>query len=211
MKKGHVMKTVLTTCIALAASGMLLKPLPAYSKDGTASVEDIVLLAQSDISQQTILTFLKHRKLDFAVDADAVKSLREGGVGDEIIRYLSQPDATPTARTPAYVVATGYSTSYPSYYFGARLVGTTAYPLSWYNHHYYPPGYASVFRPGAHYGPSSSVGHSDGASLVHDSLYAPGVHGGNPLLDHSALRPEHYGQEGRNHSRGYGREHSLGH
>jgi hypothetical protein len=205
------MKTIVATCIALAASAMLFSPLPAYAKDGVVSVDDVVLLVQSDISQQTILTFLKHRSLDFAVDADAVKLLREGGVGEEIIRYLSRQEATSVAGTPAYVVATGYNTSYPSYYFGARLVGATTFPLGWYDHHYYPPGYASIFRPGAHYGPSSSVGHSDGASLVHDSLYAPGIHSDNQLLDHSALRPEHYGQQGRSHSLGYGSEHGLRH
>jgi len=52
----------LAFCTAVAA-GSTLNPAPAYSQDGTASLDDVVLLAQGDISDQTILTYLKHRRV----------------------------------------------------------------------------------------------------------------------------------------------------
>jgi hypothetical protein len=179
------MKTALTLCAALIASGMLLNPSLAYSQDGTVSLDDVVLLAQSDISDQTILTYLKYRNLDLALDADAVQRLRKDGVSEEIIRYLLERDSTSVAATPTYVVATGYNTGYPSYYYGARLVGTTVYPLSWYHHHYYPLRFSTVYRPGAHYGPG--ISHSVGVSPGHEPIHSPGILGGNHRIGQSGL------------------------
>ena len=205
------MKTVLTVCTALTASAMLLNPSLAYSQDGMVSLDDVVLLAQSDISEQTILTFLKYRKLEFALDAGAVQRLREGGVSEEIIRFMLQQDAKSVVATPNYVVATGYNTGYPSYYYGARLVGATAYPLSWYNHHYYPHAYTTVYRPGAHYGPSSNAGYEVGISPGHEPIHSPGILGGNHRIGHSALSLGHNVGHSVSHSRGiiggHGRRH----
>ena len=61
--------SLLTFCTALAACNTL-NPAPAYSQDGMVSLDDVVLLAHSDISDQTIMTFLDFRKLDFALDPE---------------------------------------------------------------------------------------------------------------------------------------------
>lgn len=199
------MRMLLTICTALTASGMLANPSLAHAEDGIASLDDIVLLARSDISDLTTLTFLKYRTLDFVPDAGAVQRLQESGVSKEIVSYLLQRDATSLVVAPAYVVATGYNSIYPSYYYGARLVGTTTYPLSWYSHHYYPRGFASIYRPGAHFGPGSSIGHPVGFSLSHDRdpALSPAPVGGNHPLGHSAFDA--------GHSVGYGLSHAIGH
>ena len=106
-------------------------------------------------------------------------------------------DASSIVATPAYVVATGYNSPLPSYYFGTRLVGVTAYPLSWYQHHYSPLGVASVYRSNTHFDQFLNDGHSAGSALGH-SIHAPRFHGGNHRIDHNANRPVHYG--GNHHS-----------
>jgi hypothetical protein len=205
-------KTVFAVCATLTALGMLLNPSPAYSQDGGVSLDDVILLAQTDISDQTVLVFLKYRNLSFVLDADAVRRLSEAGVSEQVITYLLTKDAAPVAAAPTYVVSTGYNTTYPSYYYGTRLVGTTAYRLSWYNHHYYPFGYAAGYRPGAHYDSGSGVGHSVGIALGHDGapIHTPGILGGEHQIGHSAVGLGHSIGLGQSHSRGSGRGHVSG-
>ena len=66
------MRTIATICISLFASGTLFVPSLAHPQDDTAGLDDVVLLEKSDISDHTILTFLKYRKLDFVLDAEVL-------------------------------------------------------------------------------------------------------------------------------------------
>ena len=75
----------------------MLNPAPAFSQESTVSFDDMVLLAQSDIADQTIMTFLRYRQLDFVLDATSIQRLRAAGVSDDIIRYLLEQDATAIA------------------------------------------------------------------------------------------------------------------
>jgi len=52
------MRTIPGICAALAVSGTLFSPSLAYSQDGMVSLDDVVLLATSDVADQTILVFL---------------------------------------------------------------------------------------------------------------------------------------------------------
>jgi len=54
----------------------------------TVSLEDVILLAQSGISDETILVFLDYRDIDFDLSPEEILRLREAGVSEEIIRYL---------------------------------------------------------------------------------------------------------------------------
>lgn len=89
------------------------------------------------------------------------------------------------------------SSPLPSYYFGTRLVGATAYPLSWYQHHYSPLGVASVYRSNTRFDQFLNDGHSTGSALG-DSIHAPRFHGGSHRIGHHANSPGHYG--GNHHS-----------
>ena len=187
----------------------MLNPAPAYSQAGIVSFDDMLLLAQNDISEQTILTFLKYRKLAFALDAKTVQRLRDGGVSDAVIRFLLERDATTIAALPTYVVPTGYRTGYPSYYYGARLVGTTEFPLAWYNHHYFRFGYTTVYSYPQHHSPSHSLGHSVGIARGHDRepLHVSGIHGRNHVIGHAGQSLGHSGGQRRGHSLRHHRGH----
>ncbi len=202
----------LAICTTLAACSML-NPAPALSQESTVSLDDIVLLAQSNISDQTIMTFLWYRQLDFVLDAKGIERLRAGGVSDDIIQYLLEQDDTAIASVPAYVVPTGYRTAYPSYYYGARLVGTTVFPLDWYNHHYFGIGHSTVYSYPHHYSRRHSLGHSVGITLGHDRhrLHVPSLHGRNHLIRHGGHSLGHSGGHRRGHSGGHRRGHSGGH
>ena len=166
-----------------------LTPVPAYSQDGMVSLDDVVLLAQSEISDQTILTFLRYRQLDFVLDAKGVQRLREAGVSEDVIQYLLEQDATPLAVLPTYVVSSGYRTGYPSYYYSPRFVGITVFPLGWYNHHYFGFGYAADHH-GLNHHLGHSLGHRVGDHRNHD-LGLSGGHVGRHRSVHGGAR--HFG------------------
>ena len=56
----------------------------------TVSLDDIVLLSQRGVSDQTILVLLQTREIGFVPGADDIDSLLETGVSEEVIRYLLQ-------------------------------------------------------------------------------------------------------------------------
>lgn len=192
-QEGQVMRRVAIFCTVLTLSSMFFTPSSVKAQDNRVSRDDVVMLVQSDISVPTILTFLKYRQFDFALDAEALQQLRAAGVSEKIIRSMLEQEAssvgTAPAPAPAYVVATGYNTAYPSYYYGARLVGTTAFPLSWYSHRYYHHGYTSIYRPNTHYAAfSDGISHSVGGTLGHDRqpAHLPGTYGGDHQVGHSS-------------------------
>jgi hypothetical protein len=203
----------LAVCAALVTYS-LLNPVAALSQENMVSLDDIILLAESDVSDQTIMTFLWYRQLDFVLDSKGIQRLRAAGVSDDVIRYLLEQDATAIASVPAsvpasppaYVVPTGYRTAYPSYYYGARLVGTTVFPLGWYDHHYFGFSRGSVYSYPLHDSESHGLGHSVGIGLGH----SVGIG-----LDHSAgIGLGHSAGIGLGHSAGIGLGHSgqnLGH
>ena len=153
--------SLLTFCTALAACNTL-NPASAYSQNSMVSFDDVVLLAQSDISDQTIMTYLDFRELDFALDPEALLRLREAGLSEAVIRYLLEQDTASSTALPTDTVPSGYSTTgYPSYYYGSRRIGGTAFPFGWYDHHY-GLGYTTIYRNAHHYNGGHSLGHAAG-------------------------------------------------
>jgi len=192
-------------CAAVAACSTL-HPAPAYSQDGTVSLDDVVLLAQSDISDQTILTYLKHRRLDFVLDAEGVQELREAGVSEEIIRYLLELSDTPPAALLTYVTPTGYDTGYPSYYYGARLVGTSIFSRQWYDHHYLEFAHVTAHHA-PHHNQGHSLGHTVGITVGHHTRTHIG-HGGGIVDRHGSAQLRHSGGDQRSHRNAHSRGHS---
>jgi len=190
--------SLLTFCTALAACNTL-SPAPAYSQADVVSFDDVVLLAQSDISDQTIMTFLDFRELDFALDAEALLRLREAGVSEAVIRYLLEQDTASSTALPTDTVLTGYDTKgYPSYYYGSRRIGGPAFPFGWYDHHYFGLGYTTIYRYAPHHNGGHSLGHAVGITHGnHGNIpHASSVLGGHRSslgdnIRHASSRPSH--------------------
>ncbi len=189
----------------------------AYSQDDTVSFDDVLLLAQSGISDRTIMTFLKVRRLDFVLDAEGIQQLREAGVSEDIIQYLLNYAYAPISVPQTYDIPISYNTSYPSYYYSTRLVGRTAFSLGWYDHHYFGLSHSTA-----------QLGHAVGITVGHLGLSGGhissfggvkhvGVSGGHSIghggVNHLSLSRGHSIGHGttHGHSRGHSGGHARGH
>ncbi len=177
------------------------------------SLDDIVLLNQRGVSDQTILLLLENRELGFNMDPDAVDRLLLAGVSDEIIRYLlaqatavrnpadiappttysdipaDYPVTTSLAVDPVVYPAAPYVEPYPGYYYtpyyygGSYSFGFASYPHTWFGHH----SRAGHHTTNAHHGGRQHVaynGHSTGLhSNQHNGHHA--THTGRPGGTHT--------------------------
>ena len=86
-------------CVLLLGAGA------ARAQGRPASLDDVVLLAQSGLSDDTILSFLETRSIGFVLSATSIVQLRAAGVSEVIIRYLSValPVASPLRNAAAQV------------------------------------------------------------------------------------------------------------
>ncbi|MCH8890281.1 MAG: hypothetical protein IH827_04265 [Myxococcales bacterium] len=165
------------------------------------SLEDLTLLARSDISDETILVFLDPREIGFELDADAIARLREQGVSDEVIRYLLERTDARSERDDrvVYVSAGAYPPRYyaPYYgygvfpYFGAAILWHWTHGYHWVDHH---------LVGGHHLG--VSVGHSASHGARHHAS-AGHLVGGHRSRGHSSGRHaavSHLGSHGASHA-----------
>ncbi len=190
----------------------------AYSQDDTVSFDDVLLLAQSGISDRTIMTFLNIRRLDFVLDAEGILQLREAGVSEDIIQYLLNYAYAPISASPTYDIPISYNTGYPSYYYSTRLVGRTAFSLGWYDHHYFGLSHSTAQLGHA---VGITVGHGLGLSGGHISRFGGvnhlGVSRGHSIghggINHLSLSRGHSIGHGttHGHSRGHSGGHTRGH
>ncbi|VAW76443.1 hypothetical protein MNBD_GAMMA13-1023 [hydrothermal vent metagenome] len=156
------------------------------------SLEDIVLLSQRDVSDETILVLLQNREIGFTLGAKDVDSLLEAGVSEEVIRYLLQKTAS--APLPTYAPVT-YVVPYPSYYYRPYYSGT-----SLYRHHYYGVGHHRwTHAPASLHFAHTGGGHSRG--LGHRSS----------SIGHRSIGHRSSGGHSRSHSFGHRGGHSGGH
>ncbi len=116
------------------------------------SFEDVILLNQRGVSEQTLLLFLENRALTFKLDAVTLDKLMTVGVSEEVIRYLvsqTQPEHAPSdtkakekapESTPItnYVPYPVYPTYFytPNYYSYSYVYGRSYYPHDWFGPHF---------------------------------------------------------------------------
>ncbi len=158
------------------------------ANDRQVSFDDIVLLNQRGLSEQTILLFLQGRELAFSLDAEAIDGLLSKGVSEEIIRYLLSPtsDEGIVADTTVVVAAPVYPRRiYPSYYYTPYFYGASFgfdnYPHNWFG--YYAG--AGLHQANVHYGGYVSHGfypgkhvNQYGHGITHAVQHAGGHNGG---------------------------------
>ena len=87
-------RALLFACCAVLAASCSINAVAPPAPQAVVSLDDVVLLARSDISDQTIFTFLDFRELGFVLDAQSLLLLRESGVSEAVIRYLLEIDGT---------------------------------------------------------------------------------------------------------------------
>lgn len=190
------------------------------------SFDDIVLLNQRGLSEQTILLFLQGRELAFTLDAKTIDGLLSKGVSEEIIRYLLSltSDEDIVADTTVVVAAPVYPRRvYPSYYYTPYFYGASFgfdnYPHSWFgyyagaglhqaNVHY--GGYVShEFYPGKHVNQyDHSITHAVQHAGGHNSGVTHGIAGGQ---HGSGFSDNNHPGSARPHGGSTGGKHAVAH
>ena len=101
-------------------------PASAGALTAPASLEDIVLLAESGVSDETIRVFLNSRPLNFDLDADAIALLKSAGISEELLQHLLDSVSATASRTDADVVVVVAADPHPYHYYGSYyLPGAT--------------------------------------------------------------------------------------
>ena len=126
----------------------------AQGQELTATVDDVILLAQSGISEATILTFLQTRTVDLTLSAEEIARLQKAGVSEAIIWYMLQRPGPADPSLRSYVVPVVNGTNYPSNYYRSGYVGVISYPQLWYYDNYH--GFGNSYAP-RFYGSSFGV------------------------------------------------------
>ena len=105
------------------------------------SLEDILLLMERGVSNETLLVFLETREIGFTLDVEDIDELLEAGVSEEIISYLLQ--RTAKYSVPSYADrTTNYQDRYPLYYYTpyysatSVFLGFSSFPRAWFRHHH---------------------------------------------------------------------------
>ncbi len=153
---------------------------PAAAAPGPqASLEDLTLLIESGISDQTILVFLDTREIGFQLDSETIARLRQQGVSEEVIRYLLERTDAREYRDDRVVYVSagpyppGYYLPYYAYgvgsYFGAAILGhwTHGYHrvgrhLVGGHHRGHRGGHGGRSHLGSHRASHARAGHSGG-------------------------------------------------
>jgi hypothetical protein len=199
----------------------LVLVIPAAAADRRqVSLEDLTLLAESDISDQTILAFLGTRELEFQLDSETIARLRQQGVSEEVIRYLLERTDTRNDRVDRveYVSADPYPPRYyvPYYgyevfpYFGAAILWHWTYGFHWVGDHFVGGHHLGVYgghsasHGARHYGGHSG---SHGARHYASAGHLVGEHRSRSHSSSGHAAVSHLGSRGASHA---GAGHSSG-
>lgn len=198
-------------------------------------LKDLELLADSSLSDRTILVFLETREIGFQLDAETIARLRQRGVSEEVIRYLLQK--TGVSDDPDDRVAYVWSSPYPlryydlhygygaDSYFGDPILGHWTHGYHWLGHHlvaghHFGDFVGHSYSHGSLHGSTHSSLHSSSRhSLLSSSHTSPHYDGGHLTSSHQGTHLVSHlgtGRSGHGSGRGHGRSgrgggHSRGH
>ena len=131
------------------------------------SLEDILLLTERGVSDETVLVFLETREIGFIPDAEDIDKLLAAAVSEEVIRYILRQTATYSAPSYSYRTTT-YVDLYPPYYYTPYYSGTSvflgfsSFPHAWFGSHH-----GGVHHASLHHGAVHHLGHKDHGALSH--------------------------------------------
>ena len=188
------------TIVGILFSLLLATP-AAAAHHPEVSLEDLTLLAGSDISDETILVFLDFREIGFELDPEAIAHLREQGVSDEVIRYLLERTDARRERDDrvVYRSADPYPSRYYAPYYGPGVVLYFGAAILWhwtYGYHWVGDHFVGGHHLGVHGGHSASHGARHYASAGH--LVGGPRSRGHSSGGHAAV--SHLGSHGASHA-----------
>lgn len=119
-------------------------PATAQATNQPVTIDDVIQLAQSGISDETMITFLDTREIGFVPSAEMIVRLRAAGVSEDVICYLLERTAAVPAPVPpppvTYAPGYGYPLAYysPGYY-AAGIAFSVGFPIlpHWLHDHHF--------------------------------------------------------------------------
>ncbi|MEE8474403.1 MAG: hypothetical protein V3T01_03570, partial [Myxococcota bacterium] len=161
-------------------------PASAGALTAPASLEDIVLLAESGVSDETIRVFLNSRPLNFDLDADAIALLKSAGISEELLQHLLDSVGETASRTGADVVVVVAADPYPYHYYGSYYLPGATLHLS----HAFPHWGFHFSFPFPFPIPVPHLSHTRHRVLRHDDT--------SHHLRHGKTDRRHHGIDGKN-------------
>ena len=143
------------------------------------TLNDLLLLAESGVSNKTILAFIEPRKITFTLDAKEIAKLRKAGLSEEVIQYLLAKSRQAGLTYNQYInPPVPYPYPYPGYYYGPSLyLGFGGGHHALFDHHFVSLHHAAPHHTGLHRGTPFHVAHSrstGGHHIGHTSQFAVG-------------------------------------
>jgi hypothetical protein len=175
-------------CSLLLATAVEAAPL-------STSPADLILLARSGLSEETIGLFLDTREIGFEVDADMLERLRAEGVSEGILLLLNKSTGARDLQSEIADVSRDYLLParyyVPNYGYDSHLRFGTTFPRRWFLGHH-----------AAHH--RLALGHYSERAFGHD-LYRTIDHlGGRRSMRHWGIRHHFPHAVGRAHRRSVG-------
>ncbi len=167
------MKHILAVLICMLSMGI------AYAGHLNMTLNDLLLLAESGVSDKTILAFIEPRKITFTLDAKEIAKLRKAGLSEEVIQYLLAKSRQAGLTYNQYInPPVPYPYPYPGYYYGPSLyLGFGGGHHALFDHHFVSLHHAAPHHTGLHRGTPFHVAHSrstGGHHIGHTSQFAVG-------------------------------------
>jgi hypothetical protein len=161
------------------------------------TLSDLLLLAESGVSDKTILAFIEPRELAFTSGTEEIAKLRKAGLSEEVIQYLLANNKQASLTDNKYIKSSVPS-SYPRYYYGSSLY------LGFGGGHHVTPHHTN-----RHHGSSFNTVHSGSTGshqIGHSSYY--GVSTASP--HNTGINSNHGISSSNGHTAGLGYSHSIG-
>ncbi len=176
----------------------------AYAAHLNITLDDLFLLAESRVSDKTILAFIEPREITFTLGTEEIEKLRKAGLSEEVIQYLLSK-CRQAGLTYNQYIKPPVPYSYPGYYYGPSLY------LGFGRGHHHVGRHHAHHAATHHVGPHRSRSHSviagshhtstsSALSSRHHSNRSHSIHGRSrhSTSGSSALSSRHHSN--RNHS-----------
>ena len=199
----------------LAALVFMLSIGTAYAGHLKVTLDDLLLLTESRVSDKTILAFIGPREITFTLGTEEIEKLRKAGLSEEVIKYLLAKSRQADLTYNQYIKPpVPYPYPYPGYYYGPSLyLGFGGGHHALFDHHFVGLHHAAPHHTGLHHGTPFHVAHSrstGGHHIGHTSQFAVGS-GSTHTIGRSShnVSGSRTHTAGRNSSHGSSRSHSV--
>ena len=151
----------------------------AYAGHLKVTLDDLLLLTESRVSDKTILAFIGPREITFTLGTEEIEKLRKAGLSEEVIKYLLAKSRQADLTYNQYInPPVPYPYPYPGYYYGPSLyLGFGGGHHALFDHHFVSLHHAAPHHTGLHRGTPFHVAHSrstGGHHIGHTSQFAVG-------------------------------------